>query len=134
MGSSTAAWRRDIAARVPGRARRSGRNPKVTVPLLQRDHARRQIDDRTTHVSPDLVFFAEATTLSTPARFGIRRRTVNDPLGAVVVRVPEKTLMPLSLIATFQTWPARFESTSNSVSMKPLSWASVSFDCDPALH
>ncbi len=66
-----------------------------------------------------LGFFAVATMWSMPALFGMRRATVNDPLGAFVVRTPENTRTPLSVITTFHFCPTRFESTSNSVSLTP---------------
>ncbi|HTK15596.1 MAG TPA: hypothetical protein VL769_04315 [Acidimicrobiia bacterium] len=40
-------------------------------------------------LSPVRVFFAAATIVSVPARFAMRRSTSNEPLGAVVVLLPE---------------------------------------------
>ena len=64
---------------------------------------------------------------SVPARFAVIRRTVNEPLGAVVVRTPRKIVVPLSVIATAQTRPTRFWSISSSVSIRPFSLESFSF-------
>lgn len=93
-----------------------------------------QIEARPTHFSPVAARFADTTMWSTTGLFGIRRVMLNEPLGAVVVREPENTRLPLSVITTFHFCPTRFESTSNSVSMTLWSGPSFSFQWDPALH
>ena len=80
-------------------------------PIIERLRAERppgtqsvvpQTAARPTQVSPVAGFFADATMWSMPERFGMRRATVKDPLGAVVVREPAKTRTPLSVMTTFQ--------------------------------
>ena len=67
------------------------------------------------------------TIVSVPAALLVRLWTLNEPLGATVVRWPLKNALPLCFSVTFQTWPLRFESTSNSTSSRPLSGLALSF-------
>jgi hypothetical protein len=69
--------------------------------MTKRERRVDQIDTRAVQLSPVRGFFAEAAIVSVPARFAMRRLTSNEPLGAVVVRVPVNTVTPLSLITTF---------------------------------
>ena len=51
-----------------------------------------------------------------------------------MVRLPENTVVPLSLTLTDQTRPERLASTSNSHWMRPSSCLAFSFQVAPLLH
>lgn len=71
---------------------------------------------------------ARAVTRSVPDMFGSSRRTSNEPLGATVVACVETRCTPFCDSVTRHVTPLRFWSTSNSVSMRPSSGLSLSFD------
>ena len=79
---------------------------------------------------------ALALMMSEPAWLGVRRLTVNEPLGASVVRRPEKTVVVLSARRTAQIWPTLLLSTANSIWIVPRSRSGLafSFQVDVALH
>ena len=60
------------------------------------------IDARPTQLSPVATFIADARKESAPAVLFANSRTVNDPLGAFVTRLPAKMRVPFSLIRTAQ--------------------------------
>src|SRR3954454_3413940 len=84
------------------------------------------------HTEPLTAFTARARITSEPVRFGRRISTVNDPLGASVVRVRAKIWAPLSVSRTRQACPTRLLSTSNSTESWPSSGFALSFQVAPA--
>src|SRR6476469_7245469 len=76
---------------------------------------------------------AVALTL-VPAAPAIRGSKENEPLGAWVVRVARAATAPLRRRVTCQVAPARFWSTSNSVSRRPSSGLTLSFQVLPSLQ
>ena len=72
---------------LPGRARNDGYPVKVAEP---------------TQVSPVPLFTARPRIVSFPAPFAVTLRTLNEPLGAFVTRVPEKNCVPFFVRRTCQ--------------------------------
>src|SRR6188472_4306573 len=74
--------------------------------------------------------------MSVPAWSAVMRLTVNEPLGASVVRCPKKTVVVLSTRRTVQAWPGLLLSTANSIWIVPRSRSGLafSFQVDVALH
>src|SRR4051794_6293217 len=74
--------------------------------------------------------------MSVPAWSAVTRLTVNEPLGASVVRCPERTVVVLSARRTAQVWPTLLLSTANSIWIVPRSRSGLafSFQVDVALH
>src|SRR5580765_1876739 len=67
-----------------------------------------------------------ATAATLPPGPEITRRMEKEPLGARVIAVVAATTDPLRRRVTFHGTPLRFWSTSNSTSMRPSSWLSLS--------
>ena len=86
--------------------------------------------------SPVAGLVALALMMSVPAWSVVRRLTVNEPLGASVVRRPEKTVVVLSARRTAQVWPTLLLSTANSIWIVPSSRSGLafSFQVDVAVH
>jgi len=80
------------------------------------------------------VLRARKVTVSVPARFTTRRRTSNDPLGALVVRLPRAETEPLCTRRQAHDCPLRLLSTSASISMRPSSCPALSFQCVEPVH
>src|SRR4249919_2122722 len=74
------------------------------------------------------------TTVSVPALLAILRSTLNEPLRPPVVAEPFAATAPLSLIFQPQVCPEWFESTSPSTSRRPLSFLTLSFQCEPSVQ
>src|SRR3954453_3035626 len=86
------------------------------------------------HTSPLRTLSARQMMLSTPARFRTVRRTVNEPLGARVVRVPFADTEPLCTMRQVQDWPTRLLLTWPSTSRRPSSGPTFSFQLLVPLH
>jgi hypothetical protein len=76
-----------------------GEGGALRAPPSDRLRVEQPIDARPTHVSPDETLVA-ARKLSVPGVFLARRRTVNEPLGALVTRLPAKIRSPFCRIRT----------------------------------
>jgi hypothetical protein len=66
------------------------------------------IDARPRQLSSVATFVADARKVSVPAWFCASNRTVNDPLGAFVIRLPAKMRVPFCLIRTAHVAPTLF--------------------------
>ena len=77
---------------------------------------------------------ALALIVSGPAPLASRRSTLNEPLGARVVRVVSTTTVPLRRSSTSQATPLTFWSTSNSVFRRPRSRLTLSLARELPVH
>ena len=81
-------------------AERRGRD--ASPPFVEPVDRGQPIDARPAQLSPVATFIADARKESAPAVLFANSRTVNDPLGAFVTRLPAKMRVPFSLIRTAQ--------------------------------